>query len=33
VRCFAVTTGPFRADDLRDADAVVGSARELAALL
>ena len=33
VRCIAVTTGPFRADDLRDADAVVGSARELAAVL
>ena len=33
VRCIAVTTGPYRADDLRAADEVVGSARELAALL
>ena len=33
VRCIAVTTGPYGADDLRDADDVVGSARELAGLL
>ena len=33
VRCVAVTTGPFGADELRDADAVVHSARELAAVL
>ena len=33
VRCFAVATGPYRPDDLRDADEVVSSARELAALL
>ena len=33
VRCIAVTTGPYRADDLQAADEVVGSARELAALL
>jgi phosphoglycolate phosphatase len=33
VRCFAVTTGPFRAGELGDADAVVASARELIALL
>ena len=33
VRCVAVTTGPFDADALRDADAVVHGARELAAVL
>jgi len=33
VRCVAVTTGQYRADDLRDADHVVHSARELAAVL
>jgi phosphoglycolate phosphatase len=33
VRCVAVTTGPFGAEDLSDADAVVRSARELAAVL
>ena len=33
VRCIAVATGPYRADDLGAADDVVGSARELAALL
>jgi phosphoglycolate phosphatase len=33
VRCIAVTTGPFRAGDLEDADAVVRSAREVGALL
>lgn len=33
VRCVAVTTGPFRRDDLSDADAVVSSARELLAAL
>lgn len=33
VRCFAVTTGPFGADELREADAVVSSVRELPALL
>ena len=33
VRCIAVATGPYRAADLSDADDVVGSARELAALL
>jgi phosphoglycolate phosphatase-like HAD superfamily hydrolase len=33
VRCIAVTTGPYRADALADADAVVGSLRELPALL
>ena len=33
VRCLAVTTGTFGADELRDADAVVASARELPALL
>ena len=33
VRCVAVATGPFRPDDLRDADVVVRSARELAAVL
>ena len=30
VRCIAVATGPFKADELTDADAVVGSAREVA---
>jgi phosphoglycolate phosphatase-like HAD superfamily hydrolase len=33
VRCFAVTTGPFTADALGGADAVVASARELLPLL
>jgi phosphoglycolate phosphatase len=33
VRCIAVTTGPYRADALADADAVVGSLREVPALL
>ena len=33
VRCIAVTTGPFGAEALAHADAVAGSARELAALL
>ena len=33
VRCIAVTTGPYRAADLKGADSIVGSARELAALL
>ena len=33
VRCVAVATGPFRPADLRDADVVVRSARELAAVL
>ena len=33
VRCFAIATGPFGPDELREADAVVGSARELLALL
>ena len=33
VRCFAVATGPFGADDLRAADLVLSSARELAAAL
>jgi hypothetical protein len=33
VRCIAVTTGPYRADDLRAADAVAASAREVLALL
>ena len=33
VRCVAVTTGPYREDDLRDAEVVVHSARELAAVL
>ena len=33
VRCFAVTTGPFGADELSEADAVVASVRELPALL
>ena len=33
VRCIAVATGPYRADELRDADEVVASARELRALL
>ena len=33
VRCIAVTTGPYGAADLTAADDVVGSARELAALL
>ena len=33
VRVIAVTTGPYRADELRGADDVVGSARELVALL
>ena len=33
VRCFAVTTGPFGAEELGEADAVVSSARELPALL
>jgi phosphoglycolate phosphatase-like HAD superfamily hydrolase len=33
VRCIAVATGPYRAADLSAADDVVGSARELAALL
>ena len=33
VRCFAVTTGPFGADELGGADAVMASARELPALL
>ena len=32
-RCFAITTGPFRAEDLSEADEVVASARELLALL
>jgi phosphoglycolate phosphatase-like HAD superfamily hydrolase len=30
LRCIAVATGPFKADELTDADAVVGSAREIA---
>jgi phosphoglycolate phosphatase len=30
VRCIAVATGPFKADELTDADAVVGSAAEIA---
>ena len=29
LRCIAVATGPFKADELTDADAVVGSAREI----
>jgi len=33
VRCIAVTTGPFRADQLREADAVASSPAELARLL
>jgi phosphoglycolate phosphatase-like HAD superfamily hydrolase len=33
VRCIAVTTGPHPAADLQDADHVVASARELAAVL
>jgi phosphoglycolate phosphatase-like HAD superfamily hydrolase len=33
VRCIAVTTGPYRAEELDRADAVVASAREVAALL
>ncbi len=33
VRCIAVTTGPYGAADLADADAVVGSVREVPALL
>ena len=33
VRCIAVTTGPYRAEDLADADAVVASMREVPALL
>jgi hypothetical protein len=33
VRCLAVATGPFRADELRGADAVAADARELAGLL
>ncbi len=33
VRCIAVATGAYRPEDLREADEVVGSARELAALL
>ena len=33
VRCFAVTTGSYGADELRGADAVVSSARELLPLL
>ena len=33
VRCVAVTTGPFRADQLEQAEVVVHSARELAAVL
>ncbi len=33
VRCVAVATGPYRADQLTDADAVAHSAREVAALL
>ena len=33
VRCFAVTTGPFGADQLHEADTVVSSLRELPALL
>ena len=32
-RCFAIATGPFRAEDLSEADEVVSSARELLALL
>ena len=33
VRCVAVATGPYRAEDLSEADAVVRSARELLPLL
>jgi phosphoglycolate phosphatase len=33
VRCIAVTTGPFRREDLAGADAVAGSAAEAGALL
>lgn len=33
VRCFAVATGPYRREDLGEADEVVASARELLALL
>ena len=33
VRCLAVSTGPFRADELRGADAVAADAPELAGLL
>ncbi len=33
VRCIAVTTGPYRADDLRSADHVCATPREVAALL
>jgi len=33
VRCLAVTTGPYGADDLRDADAVASGTDELRALL
>lgn len=33
VRCIAITTGPFGADELRGADAVVHSARELPSVL
>ena len=33
VRCIAVATGPYRASELRAADKVVGSARELAGVL
>ena len=33
VRCIAVTTGPYGAEDLADADAVVRSVREVPALL
>jgi len=33
VRCIAVATGPYRADELGDADAVARSAREIGALI
>jgi phosphoglycolate phosphatase-like HAD superfamily hydrolase len=33
LRCFAVATGPFRAEELGEADEVVATARELLALL
>ena len=33
VRCLAVATGPFPAEDLRGADAVAADAGELAGLL
>jgi phosphoglycolate phosphatase-like HAD superfamily hydrolase len=33
VRCFAVATGPFKANELSDADAVAADAHELRPLL